>query len=106
VVELRDGAIDGYEIAPEDFGMKRRSTESLRAASPQASLRLIEQALGEPDSAAADIVSLNAGAAIYASGVAASLAGGVIMARDAIAGGLARKRLDELVRVTRRMGEP
>ena len=106
VVELRDGAIDGYEIAPEDFGMKRRSPESLRAASPQASLRLIEQALGEPDSAAADIVSLNAGAAIYASGVAASLAEGVIMARDAIAAGLARQRLDELVRVTRRMGDP
>lgn len=105
VVELKHGCIEEYEIAPEDFGMKRRSSESLRAASPQASLALVMQALEQPDSAAADIVSLNAGAAIYAAGVSTSLANGVTMAQDAIAAGLARERLDELVRVTRLMGE-
>jgi anthranilate phosphoribosyltransferase len=105
VVELRNGSIDEYEIAPEDFGIQRRSAESLRASSPETSLGLVLQALNEPDSAAADIVSLNAGAAIYASGVATSLANGVTMAQDAIAAGLARERLDELVRITRLMGE-
>lgn len=106
VVELKDGRIEGYEISPEDFGIARRSTELLRSDSPQASLELVYKALGEPDSAAADIVSLNAGAAIYAAGVATTLANGVTMAQDAIAAGLARERLDELVRITRLMGEP
>jgi len=105
VVELHDGRIDGYEIRPEDFGIRTRSIDELRADSPQASLALIRQALKEPDSAAADIVSLNAGAAIYASGVATSLVNGVAMAQDAIAAGLANERLEELVRITGLMGE-
>jgi anthranilate phosphoribosyltransferase len=105
VVELKDGRIGGYEISPEQFGIARRSVASLRVDSPEASLALVRQALGEPDSAAADIVSLNAGAAIYAAGVATSLANGVAMAQDAIAAGLARERLEEFVRFTRLMGE-
>jgi len=106
VVELRDGRIDGYEVRPEDFGIRARSVDELRADSPEASLKLVRQALTEPDSAAADIVSLNAGAAIYAAGVATSLAHGVTMAQDAIAAGLANERLEELARITSLMGEP
>jgi anthranilate phosphoribosyltransferase len=105
VVELKNGAIDGYEVKPEDFGIRRQSVEALRADSPAASLELLRQSLTQPDSAAADIVSLNAGAAIYASGVATSLANGVIMAQDAIAAGLANERFEELVRISKLMGE-
>ena len=70
-----------------------------------ASLQLLQQSLTDPDSAAADIVSLNAGAAIYAAGVALSLKMGVEMAQDAIAAGLANERLQEFVRVTKLKGE-
>lgn len=105
VVELHDGRIDGYEIRPEHFGIRARSVETLRADSPQASLALVRQALNEPDSAAADIVSMNAGAAIYASGVATSLKNGVSMAQDAIAASLANERFEEFVRITSLMGE-
>jgi len=105
VVELKQGKISGYEITPEQFGIARRPVASLRSNSPEESLAMVRQALGEPDSAAADIVSLNAGAAIYASGVATTFANGVAMAQDAIAAGLARERLDEFVRVTQLMGE-
>lgn len=106
VVELKNGNISEYEIEPEDFGISRRAPGELRADSPAASLALVTRALTEPDSAAADIVSLNAGAAIYAAGVATSLSNGVIMAQDAIAAGLANERLQELVRISRLMGEP
>jgi len=106
VVELRNGTISDYEIEPEDFGLTRRAADELRADSPASSLQLVRRALTEPDSAAADIVSLNAGAAIYAAGVATSLRNGVIMAQDAIAAGLANERLQELVRITRLMAEP
>jgi len=105
VVELRGGVIGNYEVRPEDFGIASASMADLTADSPAASLELVRQALTEPDSHAADIVSLNAGAAIYAAGVATSLTNGVAMAQDAIASGLANERMEELVRITKLMGE-
>jgi anthranilate phosphoribosyltransferase len=105
VVELRNGATSSFEIRPEDFGIEARPMDDLRADSPEASLALVKRALTEPDSAPADIVSLNAGAAIYAAGVATSLENGVTMAQDAIAAGLANERLEELVRISKLMGE-
>ena len=105
IVELKDGEISEYQVSPEEFGISTRSCEALTAESPEASLKLIKQSLNEPDSAAADLVSLNAGAAIYAAGVATSLSNGVMMAQDAIAAGLADERLKELVRISKLMGE-
>ncbi len=103
VVELRAGRIESYEIAPEDFGIRQRDVTELRADSPEASLALVRRSLTEPDSAAADIVSLNAGAAIYVAGAATDLTRGVLMAREAIATGRALERFEELIRVTRLM---
>ena len=105
LVELRAGKIDHYQIEPQDFDIRPTSHDGLRADSPESSLALMKQALTEPDSTAADIVSLNAGAAIYAAGVATNLKNGVLMAQDAIAAGLANERLAELVRISRLMGE-
>ena len=108
VVELRDGTISEFELSPTDFGIDLQSSDAvslLAADSTESSLTLVKQALGDPDSLAADIVSLNAGAAIYVAGVATNLANGITMAQDVIAAGLARERFDELVRVTKMMGE-
>jgi anthranilate phosphoribosyltransferase len=106
VVELNGGTISEYEVEPTDFGLKTSSHDDLRAGSPETSLALLKRSLTEPDSPAADIVSLNAGAAIYAAGVATSFKNGVVMAQDAIAAGLANERLAELVRVSSMMAEP
>ena len=105
VVEVKDGEIGEYEIKPDDFGISAQNTESLQADSPESSLGLVRQALTQPDSPAADIVCLNAGAAVYAAGVATSLGNGVAMAQDAIAAGLANERLQELIRISSMMGE-
>ena len=106
VVELKDGEISDYELDPEDLGIARRPHDGLEADSVESSLRLVRRSLTEPDSAAADIVALNAGAAIYVAGVATSLENGVAMAQDAIATGLANERLSELARISSLMGEP
>ncbi len=106
VCELKAGTIDEYEIAPDDFGISGHSTDGLRADSVEASLGLFKDSLTRPDSAAADVVALNAGAGIYVAGLATSFANGVTMAQDAIASGLAKERLDEFVRITSLMGEP
>ena len=109
VVELRAGELHEFDISPSDFNIEVRTEQAineLRATSTEHSLSLIKQSLSEADSQAADIVSLNAGAAIYVAGVATSLANGVAMAQDAISTGLAKERLDELVRVSKLMVEP
>lgn len=108
VVELRGGVISQYEINPQQFGFSPRSDAELSkliATSIESSLALIKQSMTDDTSAAADIVSLNAGASIYTSGVATSLADGIAMAQDAISTGLANERFNELIRVTKMMQE-
>ena len=105
VVECSAGAITEYTIEPRDFGMATHSTDALRAESPAESLALIKAAFSQENEAAADVVALNAGAAIYAAGVALNLADGVAMAQDAIGSGLAVERMRELARLSNLMRE-
>ncbi len=105
VCELRDGSIREYLLEPESVGIRRQPIDGLQADSVASSLKLVQQSLASADGPAADIVALNAGAAIYISGVATSFKNGVTMARDALAAGLAREKLAELVRITSLMGD-
>ena len=105
IVELKDAAIETREISPSDFGIRERPIDELAADSPKESLALVRAALTGRNEAAADIVALNAGAAIYAAGVATTMAHGVTLAQDLISTGLANERLKELVDVTQAMVE-
>ena len=97
VCELKAGEITEYEISPEDFGLSLVDINSLSATDPETSLALVKAAISDLESNAATIVSLNAGASLYVSGVASSLQEGVSMAQDAIGSGLAKNKLAELV---------
>ncbi|MCE8044885.1 MAG: anthranilate phosphoribosyltransferase [Billgrantia sp.] len=100
VAELKDGEIRRYTIAPEDFGIERQALSPLKVVSAEDSLRLVREALvGEGP--AADIVSLNAGAALYCAGVADTLKEGVMMAQDAQASKLPLEKMKELADFTR-----
>ena len=100
VAELKGGEIREYRIAPSDFGIGEQNLDGLGVTDAADSLALIRDALGsrptDKGRKAGDIIALNAGAAIYVSGVAASLDEGVTMAQDSIASGLALEKLDEL----------
>ncbi len=100
VAELKDGAIRCYSIWPEEFGMERASLEAIQVADAGESLAMIRSVLEDHPGPARDIVTLNAGAAIYAAGLADDLKGGVDKARTAISSGEARNRLDRLVVVS------
>jgi len=104
VAELKDGEIREYSIQPEDFGIKSQSLIGLNVEDAQGSLALIRDALGRRQSEngqkAADMIVLNAGAALYAADLASSLKQGVEMAHDALSTGLARDKLEELVSFT------
>ena len=101
VVELRDGRVESYTVAPADFGLAERGMEALEAATPEASLALVRGALNGSNEAAADLVALNAGAALYAAGAATTLAHGVTLAQDVIATGQATEKFREFIDFTR-----
>ena len=100
VAELRDGKVSSYRIAPPDFGMETDSVEGLAVRDAQESLAMIHRVFDNEAGAARDIVQLNAGAAIYVSGVADSLEAGVGLAGEAIASGAAREKLARLIEVS------
>lgn len=100
VAELKEGEITEYVITPEALGIERQPLDALKVGSAEESLNLVQQALvGEGPGA--DIVSLNAGAALYASGIADSLKEGVALAQDAQASKLPLEKLRELANFTR-----
>lgn len=102
VGELRDGVVREYEIHPEDFGLAMASNRSLRVEDADQSRKMLVDVLDGATGVAHDIVALNAGAALYAAGVAGSIADGLARARAALADGSARARLDAFVAATAR----
>ncbi len=101
VGELRDGEIREYEIHPEDFGMHMKSNRGLKVADAQESKEMLLEALSGVEGAPREIVVLNAGTALYAAGIADSIADGIVRARAAIASGAAMRALDDFVAATR-----
>jgi anthranilate phosphoribosyltransferase len=103
VGELVDGEIREYEIHPEDYGMSMISSRNLKVANTAESKERVMEALrGEPGPAT-DIVALNAGTALYAAGVVASIEEGLAKARATIASGAALAKLEQFVQVTRQL---
>lgn len=97
IAELKDGVITEYDICPEDFGLQRQSIEPLLIESAEQSLKLVKQGLTDNDSPAADMIALNAGAAIYAANLCSSLQQGVDMARDVLGTGIAWEKMQDFV---------
>ena len=105
VGELRDGRISEYTVHPKRFGLPLHDPQTLRVATVEESRDMVMGVLDNRPGAPRDIVGLNAGAAIYVSGKAASFEEGVEQAFDLLARGAARKRLDDFVRLTQTLGK-
>ncbi|MGV3655254.1 MAG: anthranilate phosphoribosyltransferase, partial [Noviherbaspirillum sp.] len=104
VGELVNGEIREYEIHPEDYGMQMTSNRNLKVSGAAESKERLLEALDDTPGPAREIVALNAGAALYAAGAADSIAEGIVRARELIASGAARAKLDQFVQVTRELG--
>ena len=95
---MRDGALRTWEIDPERYRLSVGDVGVLQGGEPAANAERLERILangsGDPPGLAA--VLLNAGAAIYVAGIAASLAEGIGRAREVVASGAARAALDRL----------
>lgn len=98
VAELKGGKISTYTINPTDFGLPLGHLDDIKAEDADRSLVLIQQALDGKKGAAKDIIALNAGAAIYVSGVADSLQQGIDKAIEILNSGVAHQKLDDFVK--------
>jgi anthranilate phosphoribosyltransferase len=101
VAEAKSGVISEYDISPEDLGLERTSLEGLDVSCAEESLALIRLALsgapGDQAERARRVVALNAGAALYVAGLAASLADGVKEAGRLLETGTPWARVEALV---------
>ncbi len=100
VAELKEGIVSEYKIDPGDFGVARSELDLLRVTNSKESLELVRAAFDGSSTGARGIVALNAGAAIYLSGQADSLASGVSLALEAMASGSAADKMAQFVSKT------
>lgn len=98
VCEIRDGWFQSYEITPEQFGYTRCTKEELTGGTPEENAGITRKILsGEDRGAKRCAVCLNAGAAIYIAGKAATMEEGVRMAERLIDEGAAARKLEQFI---------
>ncbi len=105
VGELRDGEVREYDVHPEDFGIAMAHTRNLCVRDAAESKERVLEALSGKPGLPAEIVAMNAGAALYASGLVDGIEAGILLAREAIVSGAARDKLEDFVRLTQRLGK-
>lgn len=96
ISESHKGTIKNYEIAPEDFGLKRTELRQLMGTDAKTNARMVLDVLGGEQGARRDIVLLNSAAAIYTADKASSIKEALAIAGSAIDSGAALKKLQLL----------
>jgi anthranilate phosphoribosyltransferase len=104
VIEVAGGSTSEWFVAPGDFGLAEAELEEVAGGAPEENAAASRAVLAGGDGPRRDLVLLNAGAAIYVGGRAASLAEGIEKAAAAIDSGAAREVLDRLVATTAELG--
>ena len=102
-VLLDQGKISTGALDPNAYGLGPVDPTSLQASSAEDSLAMIHEAFSGKPSPAADLICLNAGAALYAAEHVVDIADGVRQARVILENGSATAKLDQLVQLTQRL---
>ncbi|MGI8921429.1 MAG: anthranilate phosphoribosyltransferase [Solirubrobacteraceae bacterium] len=103
VTEVRDGALRQYTVTAEEVGLAAAEPDVLAGGSPDDNARTARVVLSGERGPQRDIAVLNAGAAIYVAGNAATIELGVRAAEAAIDDGAAADVLDRLLVRTREL---
>ena len=100
VAELKEGVVTTYTIHPEKLGFVLGNLNDIKADDAEDSLNIIRDAFSGKEGAARDIISLNAGAAIYVCGLTDSLMSGIERSRLALSDGSAQQKLDDYIKIS------
>jgi anthranilate phosphoribosyltransferase len=100
IVEVNGQEIRAYTIVPGDLGIDQASETVPEGGTPEHNAALTRAVLAGEPGPARQLALINAGAAIYAAGVAHSLLAGVELARAAVDDGRAERALERFVAAT------
>jgi anthranilate phosphoribosyltransferase len=100
VSECRDGAVSTFYVHPSDFGLRKAAPAELGGGDAAENAVIIRRVLEGGDGATRDIVLLNAGAALFVAGRAATVADGIRAAAAAVDSGAARATLERMARTS------
>jgi anthranilate phosphoribosyltransferase len=100
ISECRDGSVNTFYLHPADVGLPKAAAGALKGATAHANAQIIAGVLAGERGAARDVVLLNAGAALFIDGAAASVEDGILLASRAIDRGDAKRTLERLVSIS------
>lgn len=100
VSEVKDGTVSDFSVKPSDYGLKSATLDELTGGEPSVNAKALAGLLDRETGAYRDIVLLNAGVALYLSGIASDVTAGIRIAATAIDTGKAKAALDRLIEVS------
>ena len=100
VSELRNGAVETYEMEPLEYGIRRAEMSDLKGGDADENARILRAVLDGEEGPARGIAVLNAAAALKTAGVADSVKEGLERARESIRSGAAKRALEGLIRAS------
>ncbi|MGZ8262488.1 MAG: anthranilate phosphoribosyltransferase [Methylotenera sp.] len=100
VAELKNGQVREYTLNPQQFGLGLHGLASIQVNDVNASKAMVLDVLTGKTGGAREIVLLNAGAAIYVSGLVPSLQDGIVTAAEMLDSGKALQKLQRLIAMT------
>jgi anthranilate phosphoribosyltransferase len=103
VYETRQGQRRTYSIEPEQFGMRRASTDEVRGGTVVANLALGQRVLDGKPGPARDAVLRNAGAGLYVAGVADSIVQGIALAAAELDSGRVQSKVEQVAAASQRI---
>ena len=106
VVELSEGKLDEYDVAPEQLGLSRHPDGAVGAGTPDENAAVVRRVLEGDDGPERGLAVMNAAAAIYVAGSAGSLEEGARKAEESIDSGAAREVVERFVDRTRELAGP
>ena len=102
VCEIKDGWFKSYTVKPEDFGFARCTKDDLKGGTPAENAQITRDILAGAQGHKRNAVLLNAGAALYIGGKAATMKDGVTLAAELIDSGKALQTLEKVIEVSNR----
>ena len=101
--EARGGQVESYVIQPEQFGLRRWTSEAVRGGTVEANVRMARSVFDGEQGPAREVVLLNAGAALYMAGLADSIPAGIAQASEELDSGRAQSKVKQVAEVSQRI---
>jgi anthranilate phosphoribosyltransferase len=103
VHEARNDVVESYVIEPEQFGLRRWSSEAVRGGNVEANVRISNLVLSGEGGAPREVVLMNAGSALYMAGLAGSIQDGIQRAAEELDSGRARDKVKQVAQASQRI---